>query len=313
VSHPYGSLLIADPHIDEILEFQRLGGSVFNRLFQFGRFARALWQQRYDLAIDLRTGDRGAIFSFLSRATVRVGRHSAKNQFWRNLCFTKIIDNIKVSPLPTHPGADQSLRVVREIGIDTMDSTPKLYISTGDRLKAKTALASQGILSESKYVTLNPFSRWRYKEWSSPKWGEVIDEIWEAHHIPAVIIGAKGEIGGCQQIVAGREGRTINLAGKTTLGELAAVISMSSLHLGVDSAAPHIAAAAGTPTVTIHGPSDWRAWRIVNEHHRVVNAVMDCLPCNMTGCDGSGKSRCLDDLPAEPVISMALDVLSLRH
>jgi heptosyltransferase-3 len=115
------------------------------------------------------------------------------------------------------------------------------------------------------------------------------------------------------EIVAGREGYTVNLAGKTSLGELAAVISMSSLHMGVDSAAPHIAAALGTPTVTIHGPTDWRAWRIVNEQQRVVSPAMNCLPCNMTGCEGGGKSRCLEELGEEPVISAVLEQLERIH
>ena len=158
-------------------------------------------------------------------------------------------------------------------------------------------------------VTINPFSRWKYKEWNNAKWGEVIDRIWEAHRIPAVLIGSPEEATACQEIVAGREGRAINLAGKTTLGELAAVISMSSLHLGVDSAAPHIAAALGISTVTIHGPTDWRGWRVVNERHKVVHPAMDCVPCNMMGCNGGGKSRCLDELAADQVIGAALELL----
>ena len=158
-------------------------------------------------------------------------------------------------------------------------------------------------------VTINPFSRWKYKEWSNAKWGEVIDRIWDTYRIPSVLIGSPEETAGCQEIIAGREGYAFSVTGKTTLGELAAVISMGSLHLGVDSAAPHIAAAVGMPTVTIHGPSDWRGWRIVNEHHKVVHPVMDCLPCNMTGCNGSGKSRCLDELAADPVIRAALELL----
>ena len=49
---------------------------------------------------------------------------------------------------------------------------------------------------------------------------------------PAVLIGSREEAAGCREIVAGRAGHAFNLAGKTTLGELAAVISMSTLHLG---------------------------------------------------------------------------------
>ena len=311
VFRPYGSLLAADPNIHEVVETARVRGSLFRRLHEFVAFARHLRQKRYDLVIDLRTGDRGAILSFLTGAPERVGCQGIRQQFWHEILFTKIIRDLKVAPPPVHPGADQSLRVVRELGITTKNSTPRLYIAPNDRLRASALLQEAGLAPGACMVTVNPFSRWKYKEWDNAKWKEVIDRIWEAHRIPAVLIGSSEEAAGCQEIVVGREGRAFNLAGKTTLGELAAIISMSSLHLGVDSAAPHIAAAVGTSTVTIYGPSDWRAWRIVNERHRVISTAMDCVPCNMMGCDGSGKSRCLDELAAEPVVQAALELLSV--
>ncbi len=306
---PYGSLLASDPNVHEVVETARIRGSLFHRMRASVAFARHLRQKHYDLVIDLRTGDRGAILSFLTGAPVRVGCQGIKRQFWHEILFTQAIRDLKVAPPPVHPGADQSLRVVREIGIDTADSTPQLYIAPGGRLRASALLAEVGLAPGTNMVTVNPFSRWKYKEWDNAKWGEVIDRLWDARRIPAVLIGSAEEAAGCQEIVAGHKGRAINLAGKTTLGELAAVISMSSLHLGVDSAAPHIAAAVGTPTVTIHGPSDWRAWRIVNERHKVVSSAMDCVPCSMMGCDGSGRSRCLDDLAVEPIIQAALELL----
>jgi heptosyltransferase-3 len=304
VAKPYGCLLDADPDLHEVVEISKLRGSLFARLRQQLAFARQLRQAHYDLVIDLRTGDRGAILSFITGAKVRIGRPGAKNQFWHKLAFTNTLDNLEAAPPPAHPGADQSLRILRRIGINTSETQPRLFISEKNRLIAEILLKEYGLPAESRWVTINPFSRWKYKEWDNAKWGEVIDRLWEKHRMPAVLIGAPEESAGCQEIIAGREGRTINLAGRTTLGELAAVISMSSLHLGVDSAAPHIAAALGTPTVTIHGPTDWRAWRVVDEWHKIATPSMECVPCNRTGCDDSGTSKCLDCLEAEAIIKI---------
>jgi len=309
VFKPYGSLLAGDPNIFEVVETTKIRGSMFRLLRETAAFARHLRQKHYDLVIDLRTGDRGAILSFLTGAPARIGYRGENNAFWLKIAFTEILRNLKAATRPVHPGADQSLRLLRKLGIDTSDSTPRLYPSPDDRLKAHALLASAGVTSGTKIVTINPFSRWKYKEWDNTKWSAVIDRLWEERRIPAVLIGASEEAAACQEIVKGRKGRAFNLAGKTTLSELAALISMSSLHLGVDSAAPHIAAAVETPTVTIHGPSDWRAWRIVNDKHRIVSAVMDCIPCSMTGCDGNGKSKCLDELGVDPVVKAALEVL----
>ena len=309
VRKPFGNLLLADPNLHEVIETGKIRGSVFNILQGHMQIIRRLRRAHYDLVIDLRTGDHGALLTFFTGASVRVGAPGGKKQFWRKFLFTNILQNMKVALPPAHPGADQSLRIVRELGIDTADSTPKLYIVPTDRLRASTLLAEAGVAPETKMVTINPFSRWKYKEWNNAKWGEVIDEIWKTHRMPTVLIGSTEEAAASQEIAAGREERVINLAGKTTLGELAAVLSMSALHLGVDSAAPHIAAAVGTPTVTIYGSADWRLWRIVDEYHKVVSQAMDCVPCNMKGCDGSGKSQCLDELTVKPVIHTALKLL----
>lgn len=309
VFKPYGSLLAADPNLAEIVEFTKSRGSLIHVVRETLAFARQLRQRRYTLVIDLRTGDRGAIVSYLTGAPTRVGYRGEKSGFWQRIAFTRILHKLTPAGLPAHPGADQCLRVVRELGIDTADSIPKLFIASGDLLRAKELFAEAGLDMGRAVITANPYSRWKYKEWDDSKWGEVIDRIWEACRLPTVLVGAKEEAPACQEIVAGREGRVINLAGRTTLGELAAVISLGALHMGVDSAAPHIAAATDTATVTIHGPSDWRAWRIVSDTQKVVCAAMDCLPCNKTGCDGNGISLCLDALGADEVTDAVLKLL----
>ena len=102
---------------------------------------------------------------------MRVGCQGITKQFWHHFFYTKTIRNLKVAPPPVHPGADQSLRVVRELGIDTDDSIPKLHIAPDIRLTASNLLEKTGLSPESKFVSINPFSRWHYKEWDNAKWG----------------------------------------------------------------------------------------------------------------------------------------------
>lgn len=310
VRKPFGSLLQADPNLHEIVESSRPRGTNFHVIREYAAFALSLRRAHYDLTIDLRTGDRGAIFSLLTGAKMRVGRPGGSNQFWHDHMFTKIIRHAKLDP-SAHPGAAQSLCVVHEIGITTQDSFPRLFVSGKDGSRATDLLAECGLASNTRWVTINPFSRWKYKEWDIAKWGQIIDWLWEAHRIPTVLIGSRDEAAASEDVINGREAHTYNLAGKTTLGELAALISMSSLHLGVDSAAPHIAAALGTPTVTIHGPTDWRAWRVADDLHKMVEPSMECVPCGRMGCDDSGTSLCLGQLGIETVMRVAADILQV--
>jgi len=309
VRKPFGDLLAADPDIYEVIESEKFLGALPSLLRKYWAFARRLRQAHYDLVIDLRTGDRGAIFTFLTGAPVRVGCQGIRKQFWHDLLFTQVIRDLKVSPPPTHPGADQSLRVVREIGIETTDSMPRLHPSEGNIARALELLAGYGLSANARWITVNPFSRWKYKEWDAAKWARMINLIWEKYRIPSILIGSREEAGACAGIIRNHESYAFNLAGKTTLGELAALLSMTSLHLGVDSAAPHIAAALDRPTVTLHGPTDWRGWRIVDGRNRVVTSMMACIPCNRKGCDDTGISQCLEQLGVDAVMDVTKEIL----
>lgn len=309
VKKPFGNMLAAEPEIHEVVEAEKFGGSLWHKVAEYFRFARRLRRAHYDLAIDLRTGDRGAIFSFLTRAQVRVGCARTGGRAWQNWLFTKRIDRLVHAPPPVHPGADQSLRVLREIGIEAQDSTPRLHVARGDKVRVMALLAVGGITVSQKFVSINPCSRWKYKEWAYDKWGLLADGIWEKYKLATLIVGAPEDAAAASDIAKGREDHVYTFAGKTSLSELSALLSMSALHLGVDSAASHIAASVGTPTITLFGPGNWRGWTINEPRHRVVALAMPCQPCDKMGCDNSGQSECLDDLPAEAVMRCAEELL----
>jgi heptosyltransferase-3 len=209
-----------------------------------------------------------------------------------------------------HPGADQSLRLVRAIGVDTEDTAPRLCIPQAAAGRIRELLAAENVGENDRWVTINPFSRWKYKEWGYGKWVEVVDWLWEKYGFPSMIIGSRDEAGAAAGIVGKCAGKARSLAGKTTLGELAVLLSRSVLHLGVDSAAPHIAFAVGTPSVTIFGPSDWRSWTVPDDTHRIVTPDNPCVPCHRKGCDGTERSICLEELGAEKVKNAISEVIA---
>jgi len=306
----YGSLLEADPHLHEVIEVTKSSGKIAEVGGENLRLIRRLRRADYDLVIDLRTGDRGAIMAFFTGAPVKVSCYGSDKSFWRNRIFTHLVFDPKPAPPPVHPGADQSLRIVRAIGIDTEDTTPRLRIpeAASDRVRAR--LAAESVGENDRWVTINPFSRWKYKEWGYGKWVEVIDWLLGKHGFRSVLVGSGDEAEAAAGIVRKCNGQARSLAGKTTLGELASLLSLSSLHLGVDSAAPHIAFAVGTPSVTIFGPSDWRSWTVPDDTHRVVIPDDPCVPCHRKGCDGKERSLCLEELGAEKVKSAISEVIA---
>lgn len=305
VRKPFGNILASNPYIYEVVESAKHTGSFIHRIKESIEFVFRLRRAHYDLVIDLRTGDRGAILSLLSGARVRVGRPGEKKQFWHTYAFTRIINGQPATDPYVHPGADQSLRFVRELGMDTRNSMPKLYPTDRDVTRVRELLAGYKMPSGAVWVTVNPFSRWKYKEWHPAKWGDLVDRLWKRFGVYTVLVGSPDEAAACGTIMAGREDHVFSAVGSTSLSELVALISISTLHMGVDSAAPHIAAAVGTPTLTIHGPSNWRDWRVADEDHDIVCPELACVPCHCKGCNNSGRSRCLEELPVEAVSTRA--------
>jgi len=319
VKEGFGSLLEADPSVDRVFEVKQYRGNLFHRVVGQLSFLKSIRSQHFDLAVDLRLGDRGAFMVFATGAPLRVTMHHHGGvPFWRNYLFTHAVvpgASVKncfvVSEATTdrRVAAEQSLCILRVLGIDTDDTIPRLWISDDIKKRVQDILAREKVEDISRWITINPFSRWSYKEWAADKWIEIINWLWKDFSMPVIVVGSAEEQPKAEALIRLCEARTFNLAGKTTLAELTGLLSVSILHIGVDSAAPHIAAAVDTPTVIIYGPSSWKEWAPPGKNHRVILPDMHCAPCHQKGCDGSGRSLCLEKINAEQVKKVVRNAL----
>ncbi|MBE9547032.1 MAG: glycosyltransferase family 9 protein, partial [Proteobacteria bacterium] len=246
----FGALLEEDPSLHKIFEVRSYKGSLFNKAIEQIRFIRGLRRERFDLVFDLRAGDRGAITAWLTGAPVRVAIFYDRGvPFWRNRLFTHLVAS-PAAAKRVFGAAEQSLCIVRELGIDPKNGIPKLWISKDVKKRIREILDTEKITGFPRWITLNPFSRWEYKEWGYDKWVQILNWLWDEYGVATVIVGSGNERERAFELINKCQGQVFNLAGRTTLGELAGVLGFSHLHIGVDSAAPHIAAAVGTPTIT---------------------------------------------------------------
>ncbi len=310
VREGFGALIEEEPSLHKVFEVRRYEGNFLRQGREQIRFLKALRRERFSLVFDLRASDRGAIMAYLTGAPMRVSLFYREGvPFWRNRLFTHLID-LPSSVKKVRGAAEQSLRIVRGLGIEARNTIPRLSPSKEGSRRVRELLQQEKITDFKRWITLNPFSRWRYKEWEIKKWKEIIDWLWSKYQLVTVIVGAPEEREKAAAVEKTGKGVVFNLAGKTDLSELLGVLQLSFLHIGVDSAAPHIAAAVGTPTVTIYGPSDWYEWAPIGDFHRVIVPERECAPCHKKGCEDSGRSRCLEELRVDQVkvvLQQALD------
>lgn len=305
----FGDLLEADPSVVRVFEIKKQSGGIFKQAAGQLAFLKDLHAANFDLAVDLRLGDRGAFLALATGAPIRVTMHHPTGvPWWRSWLFTH--GAIPADLPPERGAAEQSLRILRTLGIDTPDKIPRLWVSNTAKKRVREILRQEKADSLQQWITLNPFSRWSYKEWSDQKWIEIIDWLWQLFKIPTIIVGSPEEKAKAELLISQCRGQAYNFAGKTNLSELAGLLALSRLHIGVDSAAPHIAAAMGVPTITIYGPSSWFDWAPVGQNHRVILPDKDCAPCHQKGCNGSGHSLCLEELSPEKVKKVVLESMN---
>jgi len=263
-------------------------------------FFRRLRDFRFDVVFDLRAGTRGAVLARLSGAAIRVGFYSTKQTFWRHWVFTHL------KPFMPDPNRHQSvyyLSLLAECGIYVSHRYPQIVLAAEHMRQARQLLAQHNVDPNQPLIALHPFALWRYKEWPLEKTAELARRLTAGTDRTVLVLGGPSERKRAQKVVERCNGRAINLAGETTLSVLAAVVKQCQLLIGMDSAIGHISAAVATPCITIFGPGKPGVWAPLGEHHRIVHMELPCIHCNQKGCDGQGRSLCLEQLTVEEVLS----------
>ena len=293
-------LFLHIPWVDEVLVINQEQRPLWRELCYQWAFFSWVRSFHFDLAFDFRTGTRGAILAFLSGAKERVG-FSDPDGFWRNRLFTRLyrLDY----QLPQHV-ASYYFSLVQAYGLTVAHEAPEMIVRPEMEEAAIRILADERISCDRPLVVIQPFSLWRYKEWSVDKFLLLIQKILSSARVSIAVTGSPDEFERAEALVEKCRNlglSVFNLAGKTSLGDLAVVVKRCRLFIGLDSAGIHIAAAVGTPTIAIFGPSAPASWAPRGDRHTIVQKKLPCVPCRQKGCDGSEASRCLDELDVDEI------------
>lgn len=287
------------PWADDVISIEQPQLAMTAAIGYHIEFFRRLRAFRFDLVLDLRAGTRGAALAGFSGAAIRVGFYSTKEPFWRNWAFTHL------KPFMPDPNRHQSIyyqSLLTECGIDILHQFPEIVVPPELSQQARQLLARQKVDLNKQIIAVHPFALWRYKEWPLEKTAELVRRLTRGTNRTALIIGAPSEKERAQSIVDQCNGQAVNLAGETGLGLLTAVVQHSMLLIGMDSALGHISAAVSTPSVIIFGPGKPGVWAPLGKLSRIVHKDLPCIYCGQKGCDGHGRSLCLEQLSVEEVL-----------
>jgi heptosyltransferase-3 len=263
------------------------------------RLIRELRRRRFDLVLELSGGDRGAFHAWLTGAPTRMAFDRRNKPFWWSFCITRVV------PPPPHDMhmVRQNLEMLRGLGLSPQNPRLEFFWPPQVEERVRELLASLG-LAPGGFVVMHPGAGWRFKCWTPAGYARVIERLMEQEGLPVVLTGTRAahEQELLTAILSQCRASPVNLAGKLSLKELGALMSRARFFFGVDSAPMHLAAAVGTRTVALFGPTGAYNWSPWGPGHLVIQKEWDCIGCGQDGCKGSKVSRCLEEITPEEVL-----------
>lgn len=221
-----------------------------NRVLSYhpGRLNLAVWASvvfgEWDLTLDFTGTDRSAAMAWLSRAKEAVGYARFASQGWRERAYTRLCE-ASVRELHT---VDFHLALTGCAATDRPSlRLPEVALPP---LPESFALVHVGTAREEKF-------------WPASRWAEVIHHLVSRHQLPVILTGTNAglERPHLDQLRSRLSVPVTDLTGQLSLEQTAAVIARSSLALGVDSMAMHLAALFQKPQVVLFGPTNPHHWR----------------------------------------------------
>ena len=260
---------------------------------------RRIREAAFDVAVVLHpTSFRNALLPFLARVPIRVGT----NVSGRGMLLTASCkDDTSVHEVHRY------LRVLRLLNINASPDFLEFWHTDADREMIQDLLSVEGVSSTDRLVALNLGTTWRTKRWDITNFTEVIQQI--AHLAPAVRIvltGSSNELALVEALPTSLP--VINFVGKTSILQLGALLERCEVCLTCDSGPMHIAAAVGTPTVALFGPTDPVRHRPYSNGHEVVEKSVSCRPCYKRTCQRQDTPHlCMKEISIGEVVN-ALEI-----
>jgi heptosyltransferase-1 len=294
-------LIDGHPDLDEVIPFDRRR---YGRLLQCPRIAReflgfayGLWRRRFDLVVDLQGLFRSGFLAWATRADVRIGFGTARELAWA--FYTHRV----AAADPDEHAAVRNYRVAPMLGFGHVPMTIELSVPQAAKERARALLASHGIGAETPFAAMATGARWETKVWPADRMARVADHLYREHGLTVVLVGGADEEGPCEAVASATRAPTANLAGKTTIADVMAIIDRASILISNDSGPMHIAAALDRPVVAVFGPTNPNRTGPYSTRSRVVRRELACSPCYLRKRSACPYDhRCMQELAVEAVL-----------
>lgn len=285
------------PWVDRVMTFDEK--SVHKGVAGRCRLAMELRKHAFDLVVILPNSLNAAMVPWLAGIPVRLG----KTGDGRTLLLTHRFPK-KLQPVGVHQS--ENYRALLEYFGITGGIKSQLLVTTADEDAAMAArLLGSGIAKDDFVLGINPGATYgSAKRWYPDRFALVARTLAAAWGAKVVITGGPGETAIAADIERDLAGNCLNMAGRTTVRELMALIKRCNFFITNDSGPMHLAAAFSIPLVAVFGSTDHSTTYPLSDSALVVRESIDCAPCMKRECPTD--HICMKAITPETVVAKAL-------
>jgi heptosyltransferase I len=286
VNRAYESLLLGHPDLSATIPFDRGAArkSWLAAIVSYVRFGVELRRQRFDLVVDLQGLLRSGLMTRATAAPRRVGLSCSREGASR--FYTDVVD--VPGGLNGSHAVDRYWRVAQAFGVG---DGPRLFrVPVPDDARRRAASALCGL--PRPWLAFGVGSRWETKRWRPAHFASLGRRAQAEFGGTIVFVGTPDEAALAAEASVGLAGPVLDLSGRTTLPELAAVLEVCDAMVANDTGPLHLAAALGRPVVAPYTCTQARLTGPYGSRGAVETKVW-CAGSELQRCP---RMECMDEL-----------------
>lgn len=271
---------------------------------------KTLHECEYDLAISV-FGKWAGVLAALSGARRTLG---FEKESFPGL-MTDTVAGKHWTPGEKKHEVDYCLELARAAGavIEAQDRYPRLVIPAQVMSEVEELLMATGVEPDRSLIACHvSANNGQSKRWPVPYWAALLDRLISEEHAQVVLTGAPNDLPLIEKITRRMHAQPLNLAGKTSLTQLAALLKRADLLISGDSGPMHMASAVDTPVIAIHGPTDPALSGPVSRKATILRSDIWCSPCYQAKETADCRfftTQCMKDIVPERVFAVAHEKL----
>ena len=278
-----------NPHLDNVYGYDKDWNVI-----ESWQFARKISSHNYDLGLNIHGNWRTALLMKVIGPDYSVGFGDKG----RGLFLDEELSRLDEAHM-----VEVYRQFLRDLGwLELKEADLELRVKPNAADNVEQLLASYGLDKADNLIALNTGGSWPTKRWPSEKFAALADELIQKQVGAVIFTGGPSDIERVDKIKEMMSTEAVNLAGETTVAELAALAEKSAVMISGDSGPVHVAAAVGTPTIALFGPSDEKKYRPYGAENQIITNQIDCRPCGEHDCPLE-HHNCLEEITVTEVLA----------